>query len=345
MPRKRNKENSGLPAGWRKKNGAIYYQVPARQRHLWDNKQLFRLGKNEVEAYQEWIKRIQVKQDIRTIGQLLRKYEIEIVPGKSRQSQKKNIFELKQLRGVFGNMNIEDLEPQHVYKYMTNRSSKAAAQRERALLSHVFTMAVQWGYIRKHPFKGEIRVENAKPRTRYVEDWEVVECLALPAMRKKGSVTAIQSYIRLKLLTGLRKADLLRLRVSDFKEDGLHVSISKTGKTMVYKRSLELDRAIEDARTARPVDISPFIFCNKRGESYVSAEGEVSGWKSMWQRFFKRVLEETKVAESFTDHDLRAKVASDAESLERAKELLAHADSRITQKVYRRKAEIIKPVR
>ncbi|MHB8256648.1 MAG: hypothetical protein ACYDHY_14630 [Acidiferrobacterales bacterium] len=65
----------------------------------------------------------------------------------------------------------------------------------------------------------------------------------------------------------------------------------------------------------------------------------------MWQRFMARLLKETAIKERFTEHDLRAKVASDAESLERARQLLAHADSRITQRVYRRRPDRIKPTR
>jgi integrase len=49
-----------------------------------------------------------------------------------------------------------------------------------------------------------------------------------------------------------------------------------------------------------------------------------------------RVLAETKVKEGFTEHDLRAKVGSDAESLEKARALLQHADARTTARVYRR---------
>ena len=44
-------------------------------------------------------------------------------------------------------------------------------------------------------------------------------------------------------------------------------------------------------------------------------------------------------------HDLRAKSASDATTLEHARQLLSHADSRITEKVYRRKPEFINPLR
>jgi integrase len=50
-----------------------------------------------------------------------------------------------------------------------------------------------------------------------------------------------------------------------------------------------------------------------------------------------------KKKERFTDHDIRAKVGSDAGSLERAKELLAHADAKTTQRSYRRKPVTIAP--
>ena len=57
------------------------------------------------------------------------------------------------------------------------------------------------------------------------------------------------------------------------------------------------------------------------------------------------MLAETKITEHFTEHDLRAKVASDATSLQHATELLAHADSRTTERVYRRKAVAVTPAR
>jgi integrase len=57
------------------------------------------------------------------------------------------------------------------------------------------------------------------------------------------------------------------------------------------------------------------------------------------------LLAETKITQRFTEHDLRGKVGSDAESLERARQLLGHADSKITERVYRRKPELIRPLR
>jgi hypothetical protein len=74
----------------------------------------------------------------------------------------------------------------------------------------------------------------------------------------------------------------------------------------------------------------PWLFCTRRGESYVKPNGTANGWDSLWQRFMAKVLKQTQVGERFTEHDLRAKCASDAPSLERAQQLLAHADKALT---------------
>lgn len=346
MPRTRNKENTGLPARWVHKHGAYYYLPPPAVRHLWDGKSWFLLGRTLPEAFKTWGERAGAPERIATIGALLDRYSLQMVPTKAPKTQTENRRALVRLRKVFGHMALLDIEPQHIYQYVDKRGARTAAHREIEVLSHAFTKAVEWGSIKKHPFKGEVRLQGEKPRTRYVEDWELLAVLGLPPLRKKGSVAAIQCYIQLKLLTGLRRGDLLRLRSSDCSSDGIEVRTSKTGKPVVYEWTSELRAAIDAALAIRPVDISPWLFCNKRGQCYVNAAtGEARGWSSMWQRFMARALAETAVTERFTEHDLRAKVASDAESLERARQLLAHADSKITQRVYRRKPERIKPVR
>jgi hypothetical protein len=56
-----------------------------------------------------------------------------------------------------------------------------------------------------------------------------------------------------------------------------------------------------------------------------------------------RSTAQAELSERFTERDLRAKCASDAGSLEHARALLAHADARTTERVYRRKPERVKP--
>jgi hypothetical protein len=55
--------------------------------------------------------------------------------------------------------------------------------------------------------------------------------------------------------------------------------------------------------------------------------------------------EGTVLTQRIRERDLRAKAGSDAESLEHAKELLAHVDERTAQRWYRRKPTRVKPGR
>lgn len=350
MPRARRPENRGLPSRWRLDHGAYYYQVPPGSERAWDGKKSFRLGSTLPESYRIWADRIGAIENAKNIGGLLDRYMLEVVPTKEPSTQAHNRVAIKPLRAVFAEVGLLDLKPKHVYQYIEKRTAKTSARREVEILSHAFTKAVEWGYIDRHPFKGQIRLTGEKPRSRYVEDWEVIECLSLTPRRVAGSVKAVQAYMRVKLLTGMRRGDLLRLTMSDLKEDGIHVTphktLNTTGKRLIIGWSEELREAILLAKDARPVELSHFLFCNRLGECYFDEKsGRAGGWDSMWRGFITRVLAETKVEARFTEHDLRAKCASDASTLEHARSLLSHADSRLTDRVYRRKPEFVKPLR
>lgn len=366
MPRSRRPENKGLPTRWQFTHGAYYYRVPVGLESAWDDKKRFRLGATLPEAYRTFAARTEVDTRPRkTIAALLDKYLLDVLPEKAPKTRTDQVAQIARLRSVFGEMPIETLRPKHVYQYCEKRRSIArskkgeagrgrdsstAAKREVEILSHVFTKAVEWGDMDRHPFRGEVRLQGLSPRTRYVKDEEVIACLELSSKRKKGSVRAVQAYIRLKLLTGMSRGDLLRLEPHlQFKEDGIHVQRHKTknstGKVTIYEWTDELRHAIEFALDARPAN-GKTLFCNRDGESYIKkSSGTAKGWDALWQGFMTRLLEERKISERFTEHDLRAKVGSDAETLERARALLAHVDARTTQRFYRRKPERVRPMR
>ncbi len=54
-----------------------------------------------------------------------------------------------------------------------------------------------------------------------MKDWEIAEALSLRSNYR--GIKVANPYIRLKLMTGLRRNDILRLRLSDMREDGIHV--------------------------------------------------------------------------------------------------------------------------
>ena len=339
-PRRRNPENVPLPNRWRHYHGAYYYQVPKSARHLWDNKVQFKLGTTLPEAYKVWAERLQDAGRVITIGQLLDRYALQYIPTLAAATQTSYALLLGPLREQFGHMPLTDLRPVDVYGYVDFRGGRIVAHREVELLSGAFSRAVEWGLIDSHPFKGEVRLRSPTRTKRYVEHWEIAEVLALKPMRKRGSVRMLQAYIRLKLADiGARQTDMLQLRPSDAKDDGIHVTASKTGKRQIFKWTPERRAAWAEALAARPKDIAPWVFCDARGECYVRKDGRAPAFQNLWQRFMARVLAETKVTQPFTERALRAKVASDAVSVERAAQVLGHSDTKVTVAFYRRKPQ------
>lgn len=354
VTRKRNNENRGLPARWRFYHGAYRYQVPPGQEHAWDGRRQFTLGRTLADAYATWAERVERTEQTATIAQLLDRYALEVIPQKAARTQIDDRKKLPILRKRFGHMPVAGaIRPHHIYEYVSKQQDRlTAAHREVELLSHAFTMAVQWGLIDVHPWKGQVRFQRElkpKPATRYVEDWEVLEVLSLaPRRQRRCAVRMLQAYIRVKLLTGLRKTDLLRLPAKRG-EDGLEVQPSKTqhttGVTQRFTWTPELSAAFSMALAARPVDISQWLFCNSMGRPLIRDDNVTNSFDSQWSTFMNRALRETKLERRFAERDLRAKVATDAESLERARELLAHADARITKRVYIRRPVSVMPAK
>ncbi len=275
------------------------------------------------------------------MGELLDRYALEVIPLKAPKTQTSNQFSIRKLKGVFGEMPIEAVKPKHVYQYrdIRGKQGKTAANRDIEVLSHSFTKAIEWGLCENHPIKGKVSKFSTPPRKRYVEDWEVAEAL-------KVASPFITAYIRLKLLTGLRRGDLLSLKLSDLKEDGIHITPRKTstssGKSIIIQWSGELKFSIDQAIAIRKKVLSIWLFHTNTGQPYIKDNGTANGFDSIWQRFMAKALSSTKLKIRFTEHDLRAKVASDS-NLSHAQALLGHSSSSTTERIYRRKPILIKP--
>lgn len=334
----RNPENRQLPSRWRKKHGAYYYRVPEDQRDAWRGKTEFRLGKTLHEAYRTWADRVEAFSDARSMAQLLDRYSLEVVPEKAYKSQESNRISIRRLRSVFGEMPIAAVKPRHAYRYrdeITKARGPAAANRDLEVLSHSMSKAVEWGLIDRNPIKGQVRKNSIPRRERYIENWELDEAVTVAS-------PMLRSYIVLKLLTGLRRGDLLRLKETDLEEDGIHVSTSKTGAKLIIGWTDELREAVVSALAARPKEVSDWIFCTRLGACYVKQNGTANAFDSLGQRFMKRVIDKTRVEERFQEKDLRKKTASDMH-VDHARRLLGHTSERTTRQHYRLKGEIVRP--
>lgn len=359
MAKKRTiKRNMGLLPRWGWRYNALYYDVPKGQEAQWDDKRLFRLGGTPAEAYAEWASRMsstEIKTDFSTVDKLLDNYALIAVPLLSVTHQRNSILAITNLKKAFGHLKPTSIKPVQIAQYLAARSIKkknaqgktiggaTIANREIEIFQVAVAWAVDRGAFHRHPFRGEFKFKKEKPRDRYIEDWEIDEMMKVGSHRRKGSTHAIKAYLKIKLLTGMAKGDLLRLTMSDVNKasKGITIKRHKTGNKTTYQWSPELMQAVDEAIAARPC-LSPYLFCSKQGECYFDeTTGEAAGWKSMWQRFVEKVMAETKITEHFTDHDIRAKVGSDAASDEEARKTLSHSTTATTRKHYRRKPELV----
>lgn len=337
-PKRRREENRGLPARWRYKNGAYYYRVPEGLEGQWEGRTEFRLGKTLTEAYQVWAKRLELYSDARSIAEGLDRYLYEVVPTKAPRTQQTELPVIRNLKAGFGHMPIVSLRPCDVYamKDKLGVRSQAQANRHIAVLSHAYTKFIEWGLTDNHPIKQKVIKYGYKPRDRYVEDWELLEFLSV-------APDLILAYCPIKLITGLRKGDILSITLQCLQDDGMKVYNSKTKKWMLFEWSDELLQAVDNIKALRRKITSVYLFHTNRGQPYVKEDRTTSGFDSIWNRAMSKALERTKLKNRFTEHDLRAKVGSDVESDERAQQLLNHSSIALTKRVYRRKPNKVKP--
>ena len=356
-PLPRTKENRKLPKYWREKKGYYFFRAPPHLRHLTGGKAEISLGKDLGKAYQKFSGFFDVTDPVLSLGDLIDRYQLSVVPTyESRNTRDSKTASLARLRSSLGDNSVElvDAPAIKVYKHMVAEAkSKKIANMDLECLSHLFTMALDWGVIREHPMLGKkVTKFVLEGRERYVEDWE------LDAWASVANPFLVV-YVQLKGATGLRQQDLLTLERKHISETELASINLKTGKALRFplydaageptsvKRALDAIDAYyrtKNKSRARPVLNSRWIFTTRTGGSYYDLENRRSpGFKNIWQRSMKKALAETALKESFTEHDLRGKAASDLDSDTAAQDLLAHSDLKTTRKHYRRKGTLVTP--
>jgi len=190
---------------------------------------------------------------------------------------------------------------------------------------------MRWGWCDQNPCKG-VRKHSEKPRDRYLEDQE------LERLREAGN-EQFGCIIDLAYLTAMRKGDILRLKLSDVREDGLYVDQGKTGKRQVFEMTADLRVLLARIRGLRRRVGSLSLFCNRSGQPYT--EG---GFNSNWKRLVTR-----SGVEDVHFHDIRAKALTDAKragGLDYAQSLAGHQSRDTTEDyVKARDVERVRPLK
>jgi integrase len=318
---RRRKTRPDLPQRVYFNHGAYYYAPPVGGR--------VHLGRDFGPAMAKWAEIVARPASVSTMGEVMDRYMLEISPKKSPRTYQDNIKEMSRLRAVFGHMEPAEITAPDIYAYMDAREAPVRANREKALLSHVFSYAIRWGVAKDNPCRN-VKRNTERPRDRYVEDAE------LEAFKGHAG-ELLRNYVDFKYLTGLRKGDILKLRLDALTDEGIAVTQAKTGGRLIFLWDAEL-RAVVDRIRAMPRPIRGLhLFCTRSGQPYAA-----SGFDSIWQRTMQAAIASGALKERFTEHDIRAKTATDDPL--NAQRRLGHKSSLMTDRYVKvRKVEKVKP--
>lgn len=287
---------------------------------------------------------------------IFNRYERDIIPAKAPKTQKDNLGILAMLRTVFDTAPIDAITPQHIAQYRDNRKSKVKgsegapatvrANREITLFSHIWNMAREWGYTAKdNPARG-IRKNKEKPRDYYADDavWGAVYAVAC---------VELKDAMDLNYLTGQRPADVLKMRLSDIKDGAIEVQQNKTKKKLRILLDdgivrTELGKVIDRIKARERKVASLFLIATPNGTALNQGTLRIRFDKARTDAIdaAKKAGDETLAARirGFQFRDIRPKAASEM-TLEHASRLLGHTEQTITEKVYRRVGEVVKPTK
>jgi len=308
--------------------GKTYYHVSTDSPRKWT-----KLGQDLSLAKRLWaeIEGEQPDPNNCTFRGIAARYRKEVFPTKAPQTQRDNEKELTRLEAVFGDMAIDAIKPHHIKRYLDERgkTAKVRANRERALFSHVYNFARQYGYTdAPNPCAG-VRGHRETGRDRYVEHDE------FQAVWNAAHYT-VQDAMDLAYLTGQRPADLLKLSRGDMREGDLCLSQNKTGKALRIAIEGELKQLVERilGREHRVMG----------GDALLQdGNGQRLTYSALRSRFDKA---REGAGVSFQFRDIRAKTATDTEDMAHAQKLLGHKTRAMTEHYTRdRKGEKVSPLK
>lgn len=268
-----------------------------------------------------------------TLGDVIDRYLLEIVPKLAPGSQETYRLYCSKLKAVFEHMRPDEVTINDLYDYHDARGSRVRANREITILGAVYRHAIRWRAASGNPVRdfiyaaepGRERVVTGSERRRFARGY-------CPRW--------LRGYLALKLLTGRRQGELLKLTLFSEKPSGIAFRILKKRKEreLIVSWTPRLRRVWKWLKSLPRPSTTPAVFIGERGRP-VNARS----LKSVWHRAMGRW--ERDGNNRFWEHDLRAFTAGAAESDERARELMDHGSLSTTRKSYRRTTAKVRPLR
>lgn len=274
--------------------------------------------------------------DTVTVSQILDRYEAECLHELAPRTRRDYQRHINHLRHRFGHLVASELKPKDFGPFLQvppGKKGKIQRNRQLAVLSAAFSEAVgRWYWMERNVLR-DVKRNPSVPRNRYVTNDEYERCKAIAPLR-------VQLMMELALLTGQRQGDLLAMEWAHLRDMLMLFTQSKTGKRLAVQITPAVE-AVLDKCWQLPgggKDGGPYVITRKCGGRYTS-----EGFRALWQRTQNAYVKAGNLRFSF--HDLRAKSASDSESIDAAYQRLGHTSMTMTRRVYDRGVRVVSPLK
>lgn len=313
------------------------------------------LGSDYVLAVKKWSELEQTVEPVFaviTFKHAADRYLREVLPTKGAATQVDNLRELKRLLEFFNDppAPLDQIQPVNIRQYMDWRvaetakrniqngkpnagSGKIRANREKALFSHIWNSARNWGYTNQpNPCAG-IKGYKEVARDVYVGGPEYL------AVYEKGDA-ALQEALDLAWLTGQRPADVLKVSEGHIKDGELWITQNKTGAKLRIAVIGELEKLIKRIlERKRQANVRSL-------KLLVDMDGLPLTYSKLRTKFDRARLES---GHTWQFRDLRAKAGTEKEmsdGMGAAQDLLAHTTQTMTTAYVRhRVGKLVNPTR
>lgn len=199
----------------------------------------------------------------------------------------------------FGHRRLCDITTRDIQTYhmmISKKLSQSTANRHLALLSMMFNVAIQWDILERSPTKGVKKFKEDNQMQRFLTPEEIGRLYQ--AMETEENKVAVNA-LKLLLLTGCRREEILKLRWEDvsFDSSTLFLPDSKTGSRYVQLNGAAMELLKSIVRTK-----GPFVFPGH-------LDGENKPINNP-RKCFTRLLKIAKIEGNVRLHDLRHTHAS-----------------------------------
>lgn len=285
------------------------------------------LGNDYALAVKKWaelqVNEKPIHQEVITFRYAAERYIQEVIPTKAPRTQSDNAYELNWLYKFFDNppVQLDQIKPIHIRQYLDWRGT-IRSNREKALLSHIWNKAREWGYTDlPNPCAGIKGFRETGRKHVYIDD-------AMYSSVYRIASEPLRDAMDMAYLTGQRPSDVLKMTEHDIRDGALNVTQNKTGAKLRISLEGELNNLIFrilDRKSSHKIR-SFALIVDDSGQRLTS---------NMLRNHFDKARELAGIPkDQFQFRDLRGKAATDktesSGDIRQAQKQLGHSNLSMT---------------